>query len=84
MTDRKPDLLSLYPLRYRDPLTGKWIRGRYVAELRVIAEHYAEWEITGPAELRTGGGGSFNPFRGPTMHVTHLPTNETPPSKNHR
>jgi len=80
MTDRKRgDLFSLYPFRYRDPL-----HARYVAELDVIAAHYEQWEITGPAELRTGGGGSFNPFRGPTMHVTHLPTNETPPSKNHR
>jgi len=40
---------------------------------------YAEWEITGPAELRAGGGGSFNPFRGPTMYVDHLPSNEESP-----
>ena len=35
------------PLRYRDPLTGKWVRARYVAELAVIAARYREWEITG-------------------------------------
>jgi hypothetical protein len=34
----------------------------------VIAERYIKWEITGPAEIRTpGGGGSFNPYR----MVTH-------------
>ncbi|HUH91605.1 MAG TPA: hypothetical protein VL742_00475 [Casimicrobiaceae bacterium] len=26
-------VLELYPFRFRDPLTGKWIRARYVAEL---------------------------------------------------
>ncbi len=25
-------LLMLYPFRFRDPLTGKWVRARYVAE----------------------------------------------------
>jgi hypothetical protein len=31
-----PSRLLLYPLRYRDPRTGKWVR--YKAELYVIAE----------------------------------------------
>jgi len=37
-----------------------------------LAERHAEREITGPAEIRTGGSGSFNTFRGPTMYVTHF------------
>jgi hypothetical protein len=32
--------------------TGRWIRARYRAERCEIAARYAEWEITGPAEIR--------------------------------
>jgi hypothetical protein len=69
-----------FPFRYRDPLTGKWIRARYVAERHVIAERYAEWEITGAGEVRLDVGGSFNPFRRPpSMHSAHLPVIEQRP-----
>jgi hypothetical protein len=44
--------LELYPFRYRDPRTGKWVRSRYVAELHEIAARYAEFEIIGPPEIR--------------------------------
>ena len=44
--------IELFAFRYRDPRTGKWIRARYVAERQEIAARYAEWEITGPAEIR--------------------------------
>jgi hypothetical protein len=44
--------LELFPFRYRDPRTGKWVRARYVAELHEIAARYAEWEIVGPPEIR--------------------------------
>jgi len=44
--------LELFPFRYRDPLTRKWVRARYVAERHVIAERYAEYEIIGPPEIR--------------------------------
>ena len=44
--------LELFPFRYRDPRTGKWVRARYVAERHEIKARYAEWEITGPAEIR--------------------------------
>ena len=44
--------LELFPFRYRDPVTGKWVRARYRAELREIARRYADYEITGPAEIR--------------------------------
>ena len=50
--------LELYPFRYRDPVTAKWIRARYVAERHEIAARYAEWEIIGPAEIRDADPGS--------------------------
>jgi hypothetical protein len=42
-----------FPFRFRDPVTGKWRRARRVASLAEIAEQHAEWEVTGPAVLRT-------------------------------
>jgi hypothetical protein len=69
--------LQLYPFRYRDPRTGKWVRARYVAELHEIAERDAEWKITGAAEIRTRGGGSFNPYR--TVTHAELMRMEDPP-----
>lgn len=44
--------LYLYPFRYRDDRTGKWVRARYVAERREIAARHSEWEILGPPEIR--------------------------------
>jgi hypothetical protein len=75
-----PSLRLMYPFRFRDPRTGKWVRARYVAERHVIAERYAEWEITGPAEVHRRGGSweSFNPFRGPATPAAHLPIEEPP------
>jgi len=55
--------LFLYPFRARDPLTGKWYRARYKAERHEIAARYAEWEITGPPEIRQPIGAAFNPWR---------------------
>jgi len=45
--------LELFPFRFRDPLTGKWVRARYVAERHVIAERYAECEITARPRFAT-------------------------------
>jgi hypothetical protein len=51
----------------RSPVTGKWVKARYVAELQEIRDHYAEFELIGEPEVRetnvlwTG----FNPFREP-------------------
>ena len=55
--------LELYPFRYRDPATGKWVRARYRATQQEIARRYAEYEITGPPEIREIGEGTryFNP-----------------------
>ena len=57
--------LELYPFRFRDPLTGKWVRARYVAELHEIAARYAEYEIIGAPEIREVNADTryFNPLR---------------------
>ena len=34
--------ITLYAFRYRDRLTGKWVKARYVAERHEIAARYAE------------------------------------------
>ena len=44
--------LELFPFRYRNTVTGKWVKARYVAEPHEIAARYAEWEIIGPPEIR--------------------------------
>ena len=45
---------ELFPFRYRDELTGKWVRARYLAERHEIAATCKEWEIAGPPEIRGG------------------------------
>ena len=52
--------LELFPFRYRDSVSGKWVRARDRAELREIEARYAEWEITGPAEVREVDTGARN------------------------
>ena len=54
--------ITLFPFRYRDRRSGRWIRARYKATLEEISAQYAEWEIVGPAETREPGGGTFRPF----------------------
>jgi hypothetical protein len=44
--------LVLFPFRFRDPVTGKWVRARYVAELHQIKARHTEFEIIGPPEVR--------------------------------
>jgi hypothetical protein len=72
---------SSTPSGYISEGTGKWVRARYVAELHEIAAHYTEWEITGPAEIRSrGNSGSINPYRRePNAHLP--PVEEPPPEK---
>src|SRR5262245_23884730 len=45
---------ELFPFRFRDPRTGRWVRARYRATLAEIKARYREWEIDGPAEVRAG------------------------------
>jgi hypothetical protein len=44
--------LELLPFRYRDRLTGKWVKARYVAEQHEIAARHAEYELLEPPEVR--------------------------------
>jgi hypothetical protein len=58
--------LFLFPFRSVNPVTGKWVRARYVAELHEIAARHEQWEVTGPPEIRRRGDGSsgaFSPWR---------------------
>ncbi len=43
---------ELFPFRFCDPVTGKWVRARYVATLEETAGRYIEFEIIGPAGVR--------------------------------
>jgi hypothetical protein len=54
---------ELLPFRYRDPLTDKGVRARYLAERHEIAARYAEWEIIGPPELRRPSSAAFSPWK---------------------
>lgn len=45
-------MLELFPFRFRDPLTGRWIHARYKTTREQLALRETEWEITGPAEIR--------------------------------
>ena len=63
-----PLRLLLYPFRFVDPVTGRWVRARYKAERHGLLERYAEgcYEITGVPEIRRVGSATsdtFNPFR---------------------
>ena len=71
-----PGRRSYYPFRFFDDVTKRWIRARYIAELHVIAQRYVQWEITGPAEIRSGDASMFSPFR---KAAAHLPPDDEPP-----
>jgi hypothetical protein len=55
--------LTLYPFWFRDPVSGKWVRARYVAERREIAARYAEWDIMEAPEIRARGGAAFSRWK---------------------
>lgn len=57
--------LELYPFRFRDPLTSKWVRARHKLQVPELKMRYAEYEITGPPEIRQVASASaeqFSPF----------------------
>ena len=58
-----PTVLLLYPFRFADSLTGRWVRARYRAERHIIEQRYARWEITAEPEVRRVDGGGFSPWR---------------------
>jgi hypothetical protein len=68
----------LYPFRYRDPLTGRWVRARYKASIEAISQRYATWELTGQAEVRTPIGRWFSPH-GKLITHAELRRLEEPP-----
>ena len=57
--------LVLHAFRYRSPMTGKWVKARYRAEVAVIRERHAEFELIGEPEIRQPIPGSFSPYRRP-------------------
>jgi hypothetical protein len=66
MTEPLPEPVVLYPFRFVDPLTGKWVRARYRASREELELRYrhTRWEITGEPMVITDRSGSFNPHRG--------------------
>jgi len=75
--------LLLYPFRYRDEATGKWVAARYVAELHEIEARHTEWQLTGPPEVRelAGKGRYFTPYP-LVVHADLKRLSEPPPSVN--
>ena len=60
---------ELYPFRYKDPVTGKWVRARYRASIADISARYATWEITGPLIRPAAPSTGFDPFRKLVAHA---------------
>lgn len=54
--------LVLYPFRFRDPLTGTWVRARHKAQVPELQRAYSEWEITGAPEIRHATPMTTEPF----------------------
>lgn len=54
-------LLRLYPFKYRDPVSGTWIKAGYKATIEDIRARYAEWMIAGEPEMRGSVQSMFNP-----------------------
>lgn len=77
--------VECFPFRFRDAVTGKWVRARYLAERHVIAERYAntEWEITGPPQTRNVDPDVryFSPWR-VMPHAEAVRAFEKPPQMN--
>ena len=46
-TQRSPNVT--YPFQLRDPVTGRFVRARFIATLKDIADCCAAWEIMAPA-----------------------------------
>ena len=68
----------LHPFRFRDPVTGKWVRARYRATPDDIARRYVEARVDGvgvaPANVSTG----FDPFRRGSARTPHDAPAEAP------
>jgi hypothetical protein len=62
LQNQRVPTLELYPFRFRDPLTGKWVRARHKLQVPALQRRYAEWEIVGAPEIRHVTPGSVEPF----------------------
>ena len=74
--NRRMRTLVLYSFRFRDPLTGKWVRARHKLQVPALQRRYSEWEITGPPEIRDVRPGCvepFSPFKPPAPRVCIAP-----------
>ena len=40
---------ATYPFQLRDPVSGRFVRARFIAKLKDIADCCAAWEILAPA-----------------------------------
>ena len=46
----KPQMArASYPFQLRDPVSGRYVRARFIAKLKDIADCCAAWEILAPA-----------------------------------
>jgi len=49
MAARLKTIHATYPFRLRDPVSGRYVRARFIAKLWNIADCCAAWEIVAPA-----------------------------------
>ena len=68
----------LYPFRFRDPVTGKWVRARYRATPDDITRRYGEARIDGDGVAPANVSAGFDPFRTAATAASHDAPAETP------
>jgi hypothetical protein len=71
--------LELYRFRFRDPLTGKWVRTRHKLQVPEIQRHYSDWVITGAPEIRHVTETSTQPFEPPAPARAYCALVSAPP-----
>lgn len=69
---------TLFPFRFRDPVTGKWVRARYRATPGDIAHRYAAARIDGDGVAPANVSAGFDPFRTAASRASHQPPAEAP------
>jgi len=65
--------LQLYPFRFRDPLTGKWVRARYKLPAPELQRCFRAWEKTdapGVPHVAAATPEQFSPFGMPAQTCT--------------
>lgn len=68
----------VYPFKYREPLTARWVKARYKASIDDITKRHTEWELTGPGEMRTPISDWFSPHGKLVTHAELLRLEEPP------